>query len=63
MGDPKCITLDELMSELEALHRVFSSEIERLDNRVVVLESLTRGMRLPEELDIAGQTYVKKERK
>jgi hypothetical protein len=36
--------------------------VKELDDRLVVLEAVTRGMRLPDEVDIAGQTYVKKSR-
>jgi hypothetical protein len=31
-----------------------------LEERIVVLEALTQGMGLPDELEIHGQTYVKK---
>lgn len=34
---------------------------KNLEDRIIVLEALTRGMRLPEELDVAGQTYVRKQ--
>jgi hypothetical protein len=69
--EPKYVT-EEYFSEWTAnLYETLTQQVtdavaasaesqQQLENRIVILEALTRGMRLPDELDIAGQTYVKK---
>jgi hypothetical protein len=47
-------------SSLIKVKGLIDKRLDKIDDCVVVLEALTRGMRLPDELDIAGQTYVKK---
>ena len=49
-----------MYENIAQLYEAFMERFDKLEERIIVLESLTRGMRLPDELDIAGQAYVKK---
>ena len=54
------VTQEQMYENTAQLYEAFMERFDELEERIIVLESLTRGMRLPDELDIAGQAYVKK---